>query len=282
MEPTIHKYTGNRHYTKVSNALIQNKELSWKARGLLAYILSLPDNWEIHVSFLSDQSPNGKESVKSAIKELKALGYLHLETIKDSKSGKIVTTRWTAFDDPADNKNLPQLLMVENQRPETRSPVLPEAGNPVAGEPATTKEIQKERKLHDIADAEAPVIEDIPFPMSETIELIKSSNLDLREPSKPRPRDQIWDALCKFQGYALDEKLNKVATGKIARAKKLILETNPEVTAEEIAARGTRCRAAWTGNDVMRLASDWSRWGTGAPQNAQNGRYGSKGLAPIR
>ncbi len=34
-----------KNYTSMSNEHLQNKELSLKAKGLLSYMLSLPDDW---------------------------------------------------------------------------------------------------------------------------------------------------------------------------------------------------------------------------------------------
>ena len=42
-----------RDYVQIANATAQNRRLSWAARGLLIYLLSLPLGWKIRVSHLT-------------------------------------------------------------------------------------------------------------------------------------------------------------------------------------------------------------------------------------
>ena len=128
---SIIKCTRNRDYAKISNKLLQNNKLSLKARGLMAYILSLPDTWEICVEHLHDNASehDGRTAVTGAMKELREFGYLHLERLKD-KEGKMAGMRWLAYDDPAENEHMTTGNQVSR---------LPE--NPSDGKPTTIKEI---------------------------------------------------------------------------------------------------------------------------------------------
>lgn len=67
-----------RCYTSISNGLAQNPNISLKALGLMVYLLSLPDDWRIHVNHLIKVRKEGRDAIMSAIKELKELGYIHL------------------------------------------------------------------------------------------------------------------------------------------------------------------------------------------------------------
>lgn len=68
---------------KISNFVIldktflEDKRLSWKAKGLLAYLLSKPDDWQLYVEDLVKHSPDRHDAVYSIINQLKALGYIH-------------------------------------------------------------------------------------------------------------------------------------------------------------------------------------------------------------
>lgn len=75
-EPTIRRATHDKNYTCISNTVLQNEDLSWKARGLLVYLLSLPDNWRIYVSELANRAPDGKDATRTAFKELQTAGYI--------------------------------------------------------------------------------------------------------------------------------------------------------------------------------------------------------------
>lgn len=64
-------------FTVISNNLAQNNNLSLKARGLICYFLSLPDDWVIYVDQLSNVLKEKRCSILSALKELKKEGYIH-------------------------------------------------------------------------------------------------------------------------------------------------------------------------------------------------------------
>jgi hypothetical protein len=53
--------------------------LSFKARGILALLLSRPKNWKIYIDEIIERSDlDGKHSVRTGFKELKTFGYLEL------------------------------------------------------------------------------------------------------------------------------------------------------------------------------------------------------------
>jgi len=69
----VHK----RPYTSVDNETICDDRLSWRARGLLIFLLSKPPNWKVMVSHLAEQSPkDGKAAVMAGLQELQEYGYL--------------------------------------------------------------------------------------------------------------------------------------------------------------------------------------------------------------
>src|SRR4051812_34581924 len=65
-----------RAFLTVANATVQDARLSWGARGLLVYLLSLPDDWDIRVSHLTNQGDAGRDAVRRMLRELHALGYV--------------------------------------------------------------------------------------------------------------------------------------------------------------------------------------------------------------
>ncbi len=63
-------------YFMVHNSTISDSRLSNKAKGLLCYILSKPDNWYVSYNDLIKSSTDGIKSIRSTIKELISAGYL--------------------------------------------------------------------------------------------------------------------------------------------------------------------------------------------------------------
>jgi hypothetical protein len=43
------------NYTQVSNVVLSNKKLSWKAKGIYAYLFSKPDDWDFSTKRMKNQ-----------------------------------------------------------------------------------------------------------------------------------------------------------------------------------------------------------------------------------
>lgn len=83
----------DKDYTCISNPAIRDKKLSFKARGLHHLLLSYPDGWEINSHHLASESDkDGRDAVRSALKELEEHGYIRRKNIKDPKTGKFTTS----------------------------------------------------------------------------------------------------------------------------------------------------------------------------------------------
>jgi hypothetical protein len=64
---------------------LQDDHLSFAARGLLAFVLSLPDDTEITTEWLAGQRPDGREDILATLGELEACGYYRDGIISDGK-----------------------------------------------------------------------------------------------------------------------------------------------------------------------------------------------------
>ncbi len=60
----------NNPFVVIDKTCLQDKSLSWKAKGLLSYLLSLPDEWQIYVQDLKNRSSDGRDSTRTALLEL--------------------------------------------------------------------------------------------------------------------------------------------------------------------------------------------------------------------
>ena len=69
-------------FTIIDNTGIKDPNLSWKAKGLLCYLLSLPDDWQIFISDLKNRSTDGRDSTASGIAELIKNNYATQEQIR--------------------------------------------------------------------------------------------------------------------------------------------------------------------------------------------------------
>lgn len=86
------------NYTCISNDVFKS-DLSLKARGMLCTMLSLPDDWEFSENGLQAILKDGQTSVRSAIKELEAAGFLSRTRERD-ESGRMGRCVWVVCDYP--------------------------------------------------------------------------------------------------------------------------------------------------------------------------------------
>lgn len=75
-QKTIFRTVKQQKFTTVDNEPYLNADISWKAKGLIAYLLTKPDDWETNIEDLKKRSTDGKDSVKSGLKELEQAGYI--------------------------------------------------------------------------------------------------------------------------------------------------------------------------------------------------------------
>lgn len=90
----------SRNYTVMSNIHLKDKRLSLKAIGLLSVVLGLPEDWHYTVNGLVGIVKDGKDSVESAIKELKKNGYLRVEKIYPNANSNRIQYQYTFFENP--------------------------------------------------------------------------------------------------------------------------------------------------------------------------------------
>lgn len=90
-------------YTKISNLTINDKRLSWEARGLLAYLLSKPDDWCVSVVNIINSGPAGINKVRRILKELEKFGYLQRTRVQgeDGRFRWVSTIREHPFNIPS-------------------------------------------------------------------------------------------------------------------------------------------------------------------------------------
>ena len=89
----------DKPYFVMSRALAEDESLSFAARGMMAYLLAKPDNWEIRLSDLVAKSPGGIRHVRSILKELETHGYIH-RTRRKAAGGRFVWVT-TVYESPS-------------------------------------------------------------------------------------------------------------------------------------------------------------------------------------
>ena len=81
----IKRKARDKNFSIIPNDAINEYRVSFRAKGLLVYLLSKPDNWQVYVSQLSNVGTDGKHSVGKALEELMTFGYIHRVALRDDK-----------------------------------------------------------------------------------------------------------------------------------------------------------------------------------------------------
>lgn len=112
MSRNIVRVNKTNNYTVMSNHHLRNEKLSWKAKGIHSYILSLPDDWKIIIEHLKTISKDGRDSTRSGIQELYDLRYWQRYPIH--VDGKI--DRWVTeiYEEPFDIDSKIKNIVIKN------------------------------------------------------------------------------------------------------------------------------------------------------------------------
>lgn len=121
-------------FTQISNTMLEDERLSWRAKGILSYMLSRPDNWKINKTDLYKKGKEGRDAMQNALNELKELGYLHIYSVKDDK-GQIETWIWEYDDMPFLPTILKNQMTEKPQETGQNVEVSQTTENPLSGEP---------------------------------------------------------------------------------------------------------------------------------------------------
>ncbi|WP_457032568.1 hypothetical protein [Kitasatospora sp. P5_F3] len=78
----VHRSVHARAFAVLPNGLLQDRRLSYTARGLLADLLSRPDGWREDGRQMADSSTQGRGAIRRALKELTQAGYYRVDRIR--------------------------------------------------------------------------------------------------------------------------------------------------------------------------------------------------------
>lgn len=104
-------------FVMIDRRPLEDDKLSWKAKGVLAYLLSRPDNWIVRLGDLVKRSPDGVYAVRGAIKELKDAGHVSIREIRDEKQ-KFVRYEIEVYELPFTSKPLTNFPQADNPQAE--------------------------------------------------------------------------------------------------------------------------------------------------------------------
>lgn len=84
MKITVNK-NANNPFVQLYKEIFSDERLSWKAKGIWAYLLSKPENWIYRIEDIVRRSSDKHSSVYAGLKELEKVGYLVRKKSRDNK-----------------------------------------------------------------------------------------------------------------------------------------------------------------------------------------------------
>jgi hypothetical protein len=79
-------------FARIPHRVLSDRDLSWKAKGILAYLLGKPPNWQTRLADLVNQSRDGRDSALAGLLELRRAGYAARSLTRDR--GRITGCQW--------------------------------------------------------------------------------------------------------------------------------------------------------------------------------------------
>ena len=107
----IHGPREESNFTVIPNRILRDDHLSYRARGLLCFLLSQPADWQISSGRLCLEFGEGRDAIRRAITELISTGYMQLQKVQ-GHAGRwtthyLVTSDPWWYDNPVDNPPQP-------------------------------------------------------------------------------------------------------------------------------------------------------------------------------
>lgn len=142
----VRTHRKKRNFSTLDNSAPNDIALSYRAKGILWYLLTKPEDWTVRMTDIVKHSPKeGRDAVKSAFKELEDHGYAIRKKVKNEKGHFDWETN--IFETKEDAK---EWAINHNGLSVDGSPVdgSPVDGSPVDGKmaPIVNKELQKTDK----------------------------------------------------------------------------------------------------------------------------------------
>jgi len=94
-------------FSQISNELLNDPRISFKAKGLYAYMYSKPDGWNFTIKSIAKQNKDGVDAVASALKELKEFGWVEYEKFSDGTGSYYLLDELPKLENPnLENPNM--------------------------------------------------------------------------------------------------------------------------------------------------------------------------------
>ena len=89
----IIRHAQRRRFTTIDRAALNDKRLSFRARGILSWLLDKPDNWDVRSEAIADEGTEGRDAIRTALNELESYRYVR-RLRRQVPGGQWITETW--------------------------------------------------------------------------------------------------------------------------------------------------------------------------------------------
>lgn len=127
------EHSKSNPYFMLNRAACNDPRLSLKAVGLLTYLLSKPDHWVVHEQDIINNHTDGRDAIRSAMRELLSAGYIVKASVRDA-DGKFIGSETVIHECPQEITSENQIVDMGDidESPQTDFPAtdIPAVGKP--------------------------------------------------------------------------------------------------------------------------------------------------------
>ena len=89
-----------KNFTVINNAIFDDDHLSPESLGVLAHLLSRPNDWSVSLRQLSARFRIGRDKIQRIIREIIATGYMKSFRIRDPETNRYSGIEYIVYDQP--------------------------------------------------------------------------------------------------------------------------------------------------------------------------------------
>lgn len=229
----------SRNFVLLDKGFLEDDRLSFKAKGILAYLLSKPDDWKVIVGNLVNYSSDGKSAIYAGLKELKECGYYEKVPVRNESGTRIVRWESTVYEVPQNaeskredsgNTLLSNFQEVDNLKQDNQFQENRERNNNYNTKNNYSKNnimssLSERDRLTKITDVEAVIKENIAYEdfkiayprdmelidefVSIMVDAVLSKSKYVRVDGEDKPRELIKSAMMKLKYFHIEYVLSQ-------------------------------------------------------------------------
>ncbi|WP_301875962.1 conserved phage C-terminal domain-containing protein [Limosilactobacillus oris] len=197
------------HITILDQDIVRNSKLSWKARGIFAYLWSQADQWDFNELEVARHATDGKDALHSGLKELERFGYLERKRARNAE-GQVGASEWFLHECPKPKS--PKADYPTQENPAQGNPM---QGKPTQGNPQQSNINSKKHQIEDnIKESNSQAEPDSTAQLREKIIGYLNEKLGTKYKPNASKNKTVINARLK-EGYSLDD-FKTVVDNKIA------------------------------------------------------------------